>query len=109
MQCKARWPEVIADRYFNTLAVINLEGRVVHKAAKNHVWCREHSTVPHDVYSRWVEVFGDGIEAFYPVLRTPDIGVIGRSAVAMASIPKQFAPWHSTVQKWSTGPARPFR
>jgi beta-ureidopropionase len=77
MQCKARWPEIIADRYFNTLAVINPEGQVVHKAAKNHIWCREHSTVPHDVYSRWVEVFGDGIEAFYPVLRTPDIGVIG--------------------------------
>ncbi|HLI06209.1 MAG TPA: nitrilase-related carbon-nitrogen hydrolase [Ktedonobacteraceae bacterium] len=76
-QCKARWPEIIADRYFNTLAVINPEGQVVHKAAKNHVWCREHSTVPHDVYSRWIEVFGDGIEAFYPVLRTPDIGVIG--------------------------------
>ncbi len=76
-QCKARWPEIIADRYFNTLAVINPEGQVVHKAAKNHVWCREHSTVPHDVYSRWVEVFGDGIDAFYPVLRTPDIGVIG--------------------------------
>ena len=76
-QCKARWPEIIPDRYFNTLAVINPEGQVVHKAAKNHVWCREHSTVPHDVYSRWVEVFGDGIDAFYPVLRTPDIGVIG--------------------------------
>ncbi len=77
MQCKARWPEIMADRYFNTLAVINPEGQVVHKAAKNHIWCREHSTVPHDVYSRWVEVFGDRIEAFYPVLRTPDIGVIG--------------------------------
>lgn len=76
-QCKARWPEIIADRYFNTLAVINPEGQVVHKAAKNHIWCREHSTVPHDVYSRWVEVFGDGIDAFYPVLRTPDIGNIG--------------------------------
>ena len=77
LQCKARWPEIIADRYFNTLAVINPEGQVVHKAAKNHIWTREHSTVPHDVYSRWIEVFGDGIEAFYPVLRTPDIGVIG--------------------------------
>jgi hypothetical protein len=33
--------------------------------------------MPHDVYARWVEVFGDGIDAFYPVLRTPDIGALG--------------------------------
>jgi predicted amidohydrolase len=76
-QCKARWPEVMADRYFNTLFVIAPDGRVVHKAAKNHLWCRERSCTPHDVYDRWVELFGDGIEAFYPVLRTPDIGNIG--------------------------------
>jgi hypothetical protein len=33
--------------------------------------------MPHDVYDRWVELFGDGIEAFYPVLKTDDIGNIG--------------------------------
>jgi len=33
--------------------------------------------VPHDVYDRWTELFGDGIDAFYPVLRTGDIGNIG--------------------------------
>ena len=49
----------------------------MHKAAKNHLWCRERSCVPHDVYDRWVELFGDGIDAFYPVLRTDDIGNIG--------------------------------
>lgn len=76
-QCKARWPEVMADRYFNTLFVIGRAGEVVHKAAKNHVWCRERSCVPHDVYDRWVELFGDGIDAFYPVLKTEDIGNIG--------------------------------
>lgn len=76
-QCKARWPEVIKDRYFNTMFVIDPKGKVVHKAAKNHIWCRERSCTPHDVYDRWVEVFGDGIEAFYPVLRTDDIGNIG--------------------------------
>jgi beta-ureidopropionase len=41
------------------------------------VWCREHSCTPHDVYDRWVEVFGESLEAFYPVLRTDDIGNIG--------------------------------
>jgi beta-ureidopropionase len=77
VQCKARWPEVIDDRFFNTLFVISPQGEIVHKAAKNHLWCRERSCVPHDVYDRWVELFGDGIEAFYPVLRTNDIGNIG--------------------------------
>lgn len=76
-QCKARWPEVMADRFFNTLFVIAPSGEVVHKAPKNHIWCRERSCTPHDVYDRWVSLYGDGIEAFYPVLKTPDIGNIG--------------------------------
>ena len=77
VQCKARWPEIIADRYFNTVFVLSPAGEIVHRAAKNHLWCRERSCTPHDVYDRWVEVFGDGIEAFYPVLHTDDIGNLG--------------------------------
>lgn len=76
-QCKARWPEVIADRYFNSMFIINPQGEIVHKAAKNHLWCRERSCTPHDVYERWVELFGEGIETFYPVLKTDDIGNVG--------------------------------
>ena len=76
-QCKARWPEVMPNRFFNTLFVIDRRGELVHKAAKNHLWCRERSCTPHDIYDRWVELFGSGIEAFYPVLRTDDIGTIG--------------------------------
>ncbi len=77
VQCKARWPEVMPDRFFNTLFVLSPQGEVVHQAAKNHLWCRERSCTPHDIYDRWVELFGDGIEAFYPVLRTTDIGNLG--------------------------------
>jgi len=77
VQCKARWPEVMENRFFNTLFVISPQGDVVHRAAKNHVWCRERSCTPHDVYDRWVELFGDGIDAFFPVLRTDDIGNVG--------------------------------
>jgi beta-ureidopropionase len=77
VQCKARWPEVMPDRFFNTLFVLSPQGEVVHRAAKNHLWCRERSCTPHDIYDRWVELFGDGIEAFYPVLRTDDIGNLG--------------------------------
>lgn len=77
VQCKARWPEIMEDRFFNTLFIIGPSGEVVHKAAKNHLWCREHSCTPHDVYDRWVEHFGSGIDAFYPVFKTEDIGNIG--------------------------------
>ncbi len=76
-QCKARWPEVMDDRFFNTLFVIDPNGNVVHKAAKNHIWCRERSCTPHDIYDRWIEIFGSGLDAFYPVLKTDDIGNIG--------------------------------
>jgi len=76
-QCKARWPEIMKDRFFNTLFIISPEGKVVHKAAKNHIWCRERSCTPHDVYDRWVEIYGDDIDAFYPVYKSDDIGNIG--------------------------------
>ena len=36
-QCKARWPEVMPDRFFNMLFVISPQGEVVHRAAKNHL------------------------------------------------------------------------
>jgi beta-ureidopropionase len=49
VQCKARWPEVMKNRFFNTLIVIDPRGKIVHKAAKNHIWCRERSCTPHDV------------------------------------------------------------
>jgi predicted amidohydrolase len=68
---------VLPGRFFNTLFVLSPTGDVVHRAAKNHLWCRERSCTPHDVYDRWVELFGDGIDAFYPVLRTGDIGNLG--------------------------------
>ena len=77
VQCKARWPEIMDNRFFNTMFIIAPDGEVVHKAAKNHIWCRERSCVPHDIYDRWVEVFGKGIDAFYPVYKSGDIGNIG--------------------------------
>ena len=58
VQCKARLPEVMADRFFNMLFVISPQGEIVHRAAKNHLWCRERSCTPHDIYDRWVELFG---------------------------------------------------
>ncbi len=77
VQCKARLPEVMDNRFFNMLFVLGPNGEIVHQAAKNHLWCRERSTTPHDIYDRWVEVFGEGLDAFYPVLKTADIGNLG--------------------------------
>ncbi len=105
-QCKARWPEVIDDRFFNALFVISPQGEVVHKAAKNHLWCRERSCVPHDVYDRWTELFGDGIDAFYPVLRTPTSATSARSAARTASTRRRCARSRSTAPRSSTGRAR---
>ena len=75
-QCKARWPEVIENRFFNTALIIDPSGKIIHKYAKNHLFPREHSTTPHDVWDRWVEIFGDGLESFWPVAKT-EIGNIG--------------------------------
>ena len=108
-QCKARWTEVIPDRFFNSLFVISPQGEVVHRAAKNHIWCRERSCTPHDVYDRWVEVFGDGIEAFYPVLRTETSATWAPSAAATGNIRRRCGRSPSTVRRSCTARARPCR
>ena len=41
----------------------------------------EHSVTPHDVWDRWVELYGRNLDAFYPVADTE----IGRLAVLMAN------------------------
>ena len=46
VQCKARWPEVMTDRFFNTLLVIDPRGEVVHKAAKNHIGAGSAPALP---------------------------------------------------------------
>lgn len=84
---KAKWPEVIKDRVFNTAIVINPDGEVIHKHAKNIVCTGETSTTPHDVYEAWVERFGDGLDAFFPVVDT-DIGKIGTLICWEGSFPE---------------------
>ncbi|MFC1938247.1 nitrilase-related carbon-nitrogen hydrolase [Chloroflexota bacterium] len=76
-QAKAKLPEVIKDRFFNIAFIIDPTGKVIHRYVKNHVFARERSCVPHDIYDIWVKKFGDGIDAFYPVCKTEDIGNIG--------------------------------
>lgn len=62
--------------FFNFGLVISPDGEVIHRAAKNVVAVIEGSATPHSLYDRWVEVYGDGLDAFFPVCDTP-IGRIG--------------------------------
>jgi predicted amidohydrolase len=74
-QAKVRHPQ-FPERFFNCAFVIDPRGEVIHKHHKLQVFAREHSTVPHDVWDRWTELYGTGLDAFYPVVDT-EIGRIG--------------------------------
>ena len=74
-QAKVTHPE-IPERFFNCAFVINRQGEIVHKHYKMQVFAREHSTVPHDVWDKWIELYGEGLDAFFPVTDT-EIGRIG--------------------------------
>ena len=74
-QAKVRIPQ-IPERFFNCAFIIDRHGKVIHKHYKLQVFAREHSTVPHDVWDQWVDLFGDGLDAFYPVTDT-EIGRLG--------------------------------
>jgi predicted amidohydrolase len=74
-QAKVRHPE-FPERFFNCAFVIDPRGEVIHTHYKLQVFAREHSTVPHDVWDRWTELYGTGLDAFYPVTDT-EIGRIG--------------------------------
>lgn len=80
-QAKARHPE-FAGRYFNVGFVIDPAGDVIlrHHKVVPLVPC-EHSLTPHSVWDRWVELYGEGLDAFYPVVDTD----IGRLGVMMAN------------------------
>jgi predicted amidohydrolase len=74
-QAKATHP-AFPERFFNCAFVIDPQGQVIHRHHKLQVFAREHSTVPHDVWDKWVEIHGEGLDAFYPVVDTA-IGRIG--------------------------------
>ena len=81
-QAKARHPE-FPDRFFNVGFVIEPEdGTVVlthHKLVP--LLPVEHSVTPHNVWDRWIELYGHNLDAFYPVADT----AIGRIGIMMAN------------------------
>jgi predicted amidohydrolase len=80
-QAKARH-EAFPERYFNVGFAIDPTGEVILKHYKlATLYPVEHSVTPHDVWDRWVELYGRSLDAFYPVADTE----IGRLAVLMAN------------------------
>ena len=80
-QAKARHPE-FPGRFFNVGFVLDPDGQVVlrhHKLVP--LLPVEHSVTPHNVYDRWVELYGETLDAFYPVADTE----IGRLGIMMAN------------------------
>ncbi len=87
-QAKARHPE-FPGRFFNVGFVIEPEdGTVIlthHKLVP--LLPVEHSVTPHNVWDRWIELYGATLDAFYPVADT-EIGRIGIMMANEASYPE---------------------
>jgi predicted amidohydrolase len=80
-QAKARH-EAFPDRFFNVGIAIDPRGEIVLKHYKlTTLQPVEHSVTPHDVFDRWVELYGLTLQAFFPVADTE----IGRLGVLMAN------------------------
>ena len=73
-----RDPDWIDDGYFfNTHFIMGPEGKVIHKYRKFTVATHyELAVSPHDVYDKYVSMYGDDLASFFPVTET-EIGRIG--------------------------------
>jgi predicted amidohydrolase len=85
-QAKAKHPE-FSERFFNCAFIIDPNGEIIHKHYKTQVFAREHSTVPHDVWDQWTQLYGTGLDAVYPVADT-EIGRIGCMICMEGSYPE---------------------
>src|SRR5581483_8428541 len=75
-QAKARHPE-FPGRFFNIGFVLSPDGEVIlrhHKVVP--LLPVEHSVTPHNVWDKWIELYGRNLDAFYPVADT-EIGRLG--------------------------------
>ena len=78
-QAKARHPE-FPGRFFNIGFILSPEGEVIlrhHKVVP--LLPVEHSVTPHNVWDKWIELYGRNLDAFYPVADTE----IGRGGFLM--------------------------
>ena len=68
-QAKVKHP-AFPNKFFNAAFIIAPNGELIHKHYKLQVFAREHSTVPHDVWDKWVDLYGNDLNAFFPVAET---------------------------------------
>jgi predicted amidohydrolase len=87
-QLKEKLPQY-PGRFFNTVFLLDPNGKVTYKHRKNVVLFVEHSTTPHDVHDQWIKEHGDGLDAFFPVART-EIGNIAGSVGVEGSFPESY-------------------
>ncbi len=85
-QAKVKHPE-FPKKFFNGAFIIAPSGEVILKHYKLQVFAREHSTVPHDVWDKWIELYGDGLDSFFPVADT-EIGRLGCVICMEGSFPE---------------------
>jgi predicted amidohydrolase len=85
-QAKVRHPE-FPDRFFNAAFIIDDEGKLIHTHYKLQVFAKEHSTTPHDVWDKWTQLYGTGLDAFFPVAETK-LGRIGCMICMEGSFPE---------------------
>lgn len=74
-QARVRHPK-FPGKYFNSAVLLNPSGDVILQSYKLQVFAREHTCVPHDIWDEWTNLYGTGLDAFYPVADT-EIGRIG--------------------------------
>src|SRR6266516_3282969 len=71
-----------SDRFLKIGFVRDPNGEIILKHYKLTTrYTVEHSMTPHDVWDRWIELYGKSLQAFFPVADTE----IGRLAVMMAN------------------------
>ena len=69
-QAEATHPE-FPDRFFNVGFAIDPSGEVILKHYKiTTLYPVEHSVTPHDVWDRWIELYGLNLDSFFPVADT---------------------------------------
>src|SRR5438128_2349660 len=99
-QAKARHPE-FPGRFFNVGFVLDPAGQVIlrhHKVVP--LLPVEHSVTPHNVWDRWIELYGRRLEAFYPVADT-EIGRLGFLMANEGSYPAN-AQWDNWIKDLTT-------
>ena len=105
-QAKARHPE-FPGRFFNVGFVLDPDGDIVLKHHKVvPLLPVEHSVTPHNVWDKWIELYGRTLDAFYPVADTA-IGRLGFDPSSPALPVRHYHALTSALPSLSLVPSTP--